>query len=140
MGKIRENRSASVTAARKEFPMNRFLMSLAVVAALSVTVNAGEKSGNKSGGSNKNGSHNSHVEVLHSHVNTSNYHMTHGTKYSFGYVYKGQDHNHWQYRCWSDSCSCYCYYCPCTLVWYYWCAPDCCYYPVSHCPYGHYKF
>lgn len=78
--------------------------------------------------------------INHSPVTFKNYHLSNGTKANFGFFYKGQNHNHWSYRCWYDRCGCYCYYCPCTCCYYYWCGPDSCYYPISYCPYGTYTF
>ena len=68
----------------------------------------------------------------------NNYHMKNGTKFSHGYYYKGQYHNHWSKYCWNSSYGCYLYYDPCCFSWYYWCPVAFCYYPVSYCPYGTY--
>ena len=66
------------------------------------------------------------------------YNIKFGKKCDFGWCYKGKHHDHWTCCCWLDECGCTCYWCPCTLVWYYYCVPDNCWYPVSYCPYGVY--
>jgi hypothetical protein len=68
----------------------------------------------------------------------TNYHLTHGTKFSKGYFYSGKYHSHWSYCCFSKKFGCYLYCCPCTNCWYYYCVPDCCYYPVCYVPYSCY--
>jgi hypothetical protein len=70
----------------------------------------------------------------------SNYHLTYGTPFAGGYFYKGKDHSHWSHTRWFEQYGCTCYWCPCTSRYYYWCQPDGCYYPVSHCPYGKYSW
>jgi hypothetical protein len=77
---------------------------------------------------------------ISSKTSLQDYHLTFGTKFSQGICYKGKDHCHWSYSCWLPSCGCTCYYCPCTLVYYYWCAPDECWYPITYCPYGRFVF
>lgn len=66
------------------------------------------------------------------------YHLHHGRKFQHGYYYKGQHHRHWTQSCWLPKYGCHCHWCPCTCVWYYWCVPDECYYPIDYCPYGSY--
>jgi hypothetical protein len=68
------------------------------------------------------------------------YHHAHGHRFAHGYYYKGRNHHHWTKRYWHSGYRCYLYYCPDTLAYYYWCAPDNCYYPVSYCPYKTYSF
>jgi hypothetical protein len=67
-----------------------------------------------------------------------NYHLTHGKQFSKGIYYPGKYHKHWSYCCFNNNYGCYLYCCPCTNCWYYWCVPDCCYYPVCYVPYGCY--
>jgi hypothetical protein len=67
-----------------------------------------------------------------------NYHLTHGTKFSGGYLYKGRHHNNWSYRHWDRDYRCWLCWDPCVCCYYYWCAPDACYYPLSYCPYSTY--
>jgi hypothetical protein len=67
-----------------------------------------------------------------------NYCQNYGVKKSFGYCYVGQQHCHWQSQCYSPQYGCQVYYCPSACGWYWWCAADCCYYPVSYCPHGVY--
>lgn len=43
-------------------------------------------------------------------------------------------------RYWNDGYDCYVYWCQDEDCYFYWCEPDACYYPVSYCPYGHYRF
>ncbi len=68
------------------------------------------------------------------------YHLTHATKFDKGYCYKGKWHDHWQCTCWRPDYGCNLYFCPSVRVWYYWCEPDDCYYPVDYCPYGTFVF
>lgn len=67
-----------------------------------------------------------------------NYCQNFGVKKSFGYCYVGQNHCHWQSQCYSPQYGCQIYYCPSACGWYWWCAADGCYYPVSYCPHGVY--
>src|SRR5262249_27237837 len=39
---------------------------------------------------------------------------------------------YWNSRYWSSRYGCYCYWCPYVNSWYYWCAPQSCYYPISY--------
>jgi hypothetical protein len=140
--------------------MKKFIASVAVVAALGMAVHAADRKGGSSGGrsgsfhgtSNNVNVNNVNVNNVSVHntstkfvtesitpkVTSSNYHITHGVQKNFGFVYYGHDHYHWTSRCWFGNYGCYCYWCPCTSVWYYWCVPDGCWYPTSHCPYGKY--
>jgi hypothetical protein len=68
----------------------------------------------------------------------ANYHQTYGTRFAYGYFYRGRNHSHWSYQRWDARYGCYCYYDPCCTSWYYWCEPASCYYPVSYCPYQTY--
>lgn len=70
----------------------------------------------------------------------ANYSLTYGVRASYGYYYPGIYHSHWSSRTWLSRYGCYGYYCPSTSVYYYWCVPDNCYYPVNYCPYGVYTF
>src|SRR5438105_299283 len=74
------------------------------------------------------------------HEYDRDYHLHHGTKFEHGWFYKGKEHDHWSERCYNERYGCETFYCPCTLCWYYFCVPDCCYYPVSYCPYGKFRF
>lgn len=62
------------------------------------------------------------------------YHLKHAVKHAFGYCFHGAHHCHWSHSCWWEPCGCYLYWCPCTCVWYYWCEPHVCFYPVTYCP------
>jgi hypothetical protein len=64
-----------------------------------------------------------------------NYCHQYGVKKSFGYCYHGYDHNHWYCNKWSHVHNCWFYYDYGCSNWYYWCEPDCCYYPASYVPY-----
>jgi hypothetical protein len=68
------------------------------------------------------------------------YHLTHGVSFKYGYFFKGKEHYHWSYSCWSERYGCNIYWCPCTCCYYYWCQPYDCYYPVSYCPTGKYAY
>jgi hypothetical protein len=69
----------------------------------------------------------------------NNYALQNGTKFSKGYFYKGKNHNHWGRIHFDVRYGCNCYWDPCLSIWYYWCEPDFCYYPVSYCPYRCYS-
>jgi hypothetical protein len=84
---------------------------------------------------NKNFTKNINKKVTTKKTNFKNYHLTHGKKLGKGYYFPGKFHNHWNFCCFNKWYGCYLYYCPCTFVWYYWCEPDCCYYPVWYVPY-----
>ncbi len=141
--------------------MKRFLLSAAAMVlglALVGTVEAGDKKGGthggKSGGSPSSGvihSTGSHSGKTYSGGSYSggvtkttfhkDYHLTYGVKSKQGfYYYKGYSHSHWSHQCWYPKYGCNCYWCPCTLVYYYWCVPDECYYPVTYCPYNCYSW
>ena len=59
-------------------------------------------------------------------------HVDHGVRFSGGYYYRGQDHNHWERRVWDAHYGRYQYYDSYYHCYYYWDAPSGCYYPV--CP------
>jgi hypothetical protein len=80
------------------------------------------------------------IRTLTPKVVVKDYHLKCGTKHACGICYKTYTHNHWAHCCYLPACGCECYYCPCTLVYYYWCVPDGCWYPISYCPYGTYVF
>lgn len=64
-------------------------------------------------------------------IGSGKYVTQHGKKFSQGYLYSGNHHCHWSHSCYWPQYRCDCYYCPSTLVWYYWCQPRHCYLPVS---------
>jgi hypothetical protein len=70
----------------------------------------------------------------------ANYHLTNGTKFAHGYFYRGREHSHWSSHRFDSRYGCECYFDPCCSCWYYWCQPDGCYYPVTHCPYRVYTW
>jgi hypothetical protein len=55
---------------------------------------------------------------------------------SYGYCYEGFYHNHWHSSRWNADHGCWMHYDRGVNSWYYWCAPDRCYYPVSYKPYN----
>jgi hypothetical protein len=68
-------------------------------------------------------------------ANTAGYNLKFGTKFQSGYLYKGCNHYHWTVCRFDVRYGCCCYFDPCCAVWYYWCEPDLCFYPVTYCPY-----
>lgn len=68
-------------------------------------------------------------QLLNPNFGGQDYHLSHGDKRSYGYCYRGQNHRHWDHRCWSTSHSCWYYYCPSTCCYYYWSQSECCFYP-----------
>jgi hypothetical protein len=80
--------------------------------------------------------HNSNYGSFNKTKNIQNYHLTYGKKLSNGkFYYPGKYQSHWSYCCFNSKFGCYLYWCPCTCGWYYYCTPDCCYYPVCYVPY-----
>jgi hypothetical protein len=61
-----------------------------------------------------------------------------GIRFDHGIYYRGRDHHHWGSVRFDRRYGCNCYWDPYVSVWYYWCQPDDCYYPVSYCPYRSY--
>lgn len=64
-----------------------------------------------------------------------NYHLQHGAKFQHGYFYRGRHHSHWTVIRFDPRYGCDLYFDPDLGVWYYWCAPDLCFYPVCYVPY-----
>jgi hypothetical protein len=62
----------------------------------------------------------------------TNYVKQHGVKFSHGYYYSGKYHSHWAKKLWLPKYGTWCWYCPSTYVWYYWCGPKACYYPITY--------
>lgn len=114
---------------------------LGLVLVGTVHANGPRSGSNGSSGarSNSSGNRNGH-QSNHFIGSFKDYHLTHGTKASFGFFYRGHNHHHWSHRYWNDRYGCYCYFCPYTSCYYYWCAPDNCYYPVTYSPYGSYAY
>jgi len=69
-----------------------------------------------------------------------NYHLTHGTRFQNGYFYRGRNHNHWAYWYWDRGYGCNLFWDPYVCSFYYWCAPQGGYYPLSYCPYNTYSW
>lgn len=59
------------------------------------------------------------------------YASVHGAKFKGGVFYRGRGHGHWTRRCYSPNHRCWCWFCPSTSVWYYWCGARGCYLPVT---------
>jgi len=66
-----------------------------------------------------------------SHAGLRNGHAAHRPPF-VGQRYAGRGHRHWTHGYWWGRYGCYTYYCPDTGCWYYWYAPDDCYYPCSY--------
>ena len=127
--------------------MNKILFSLAAVLSLTLAATSPALATPKASSSNHTVAHNTHTinhasstsHVSSMHLNKSgNYMQMHGTKFAQGYKYQGKNHTHWTQRRFDRRYNCECYFDPCCSAWYYWCQPDCCYYPVSYCPYRTY--
>lgn len=54
--------------------------------------------------------------------------------------YPGHIHAHWSCQVWWPTVGCYLYWDPCLEVYFYYCVPDDCWYPVDYVPYGIYVF
>jgi hypothetical protein len=70
----------------------------------------------------------------------AHYHLKHGHKFAHGYYFSGKHHRHWQYRIWDAYYGTFIYWCPNTLVYYYWCEPCARFNPVTYCPHGTYSW
>jgi hypothetical protein len=131
--------------------MKKIILTIAIT-ALTLTIVAQTQAGPKSGGFNKSSSSkvqnvaNSKITPVKTggpqtklNQGTSakfkDYNLKFGTKFQYGTFYKGKHHDHWGQIRFDPRYGCDCYWDPCTLVWYYWCERDFCYYPVSYCPY-----
>ena len=116
----------------------RFFITATVLAVATMTgVQAKPPSGGNKGSSSKptiaknfDIKHSS-LKQLDSKMGSGKYSTQFGKKFSSGFYYCGKDHCHWSYSCYWPRYSCDCFYCPDTLVWYYWCKPRLCYLPVS---------
>ena len=75
------------------------------------------------------------VQNLTPKYTAKDYNLKFGKKCDFGWCFKGKCHDHWTCCCYIVDYGCNCFWCPCTLVWYYYCVPDDCWYPVTYCPY-----
>ncbi|MBL8799483.1 MAG: hypothetical protein JNM56_36715 [Planctomycetia bacterium] len=139
------------------FAVKKFMLSVAVLASLTAAANAADKKGN-----HHQGNHHQHHKPAQVHQNHQpnfvhlgnfnnkqqlvqtgkfhNYHLNFGVKQQFGYSYKGFNHAHWSHSNWNAKFGCNTYWCPSVASYYYWCAPDHCWYPVSYCPYGKYAW
>ena len=133
--------------------MKRFLIGAAILALATCGAETASARGPRSGSGS--GSHNvqSYNQMSQpsmsqkSYSGTSskgnwnlNYRQMVGSKCPGGTCYRGRNCCFWNYRCWSSSYGCYCFYDPCCSSYYYWCSPDSCYYPISYCPHGRYSW
>ena len=128
--------------------MKKLLLTIAI-ASMTLVSNANIQAGPNNGNSIKNVSSGNSVKhnvtktlpIANAKLSPSknvSYHLQNGTKFAQGYLYKGKNHCHWGLIRWDVRYGCNCYWDPCLLVWYYWCEPDQCFYPVSYCPYRRY--
>ena len=63
-------------------------------------------------------------------VSTKLYATNYGVKFKRGIYYKGLYHTHWSARYFHPRWRTWCWYCPSTCCWYYWCGVKECYLPV----------
>jgi len=54
-----------------------------------------------------------------------------GQQHGGHYRFHGREGHSWSRTRWWGRYGCETYYCPTTLAWYYWCAPQACYLPVA---------
>ncbi len=57
-----------------------------------------------------------------------------------GHCYHGKHFQFWSYCKWYPDYGCHLYWCPVKRVWFYWCEPYGCYYPIDFCPTGVYAY
>ncbi|HEY7153698.1 MAG TPA: hypothetical protein VH575_07045 [Gemmataceae bacterium] len=124
--------------------MYRFFVP-AVAAALSLALTSGPAHARgRSGGPSYSAPHNyarsfstysnHHFTSINSYVSkygVNSYVSKYGTKFSHGYYFNARNF-YWNSRYWSSRYGCYCYWSPYVNSWYYWCAPQSCYYPISY--------
>ena len=60
-----------------------------------------------------------------------------GRRFAHGYYYP-RSACHWSFRIYHSHYRTTVYFCSYTRCFYYWCKPDCRFYPIHHCPYGRY--
>jgi hypothetical protein len=138
----------------KETDMKRLCVALGVaLAAVIFAASAdaappgGGKGGSKSGGSKSGGhghghhGHGHHGHGHHGHGHHSHGHHRHGHHHHghhhHGHHYRHHHYRHhhyssWRHYCWFPTYGCYGYYCPSACSWYYYYAPQQCYYPISY--------
>jgi hypothetical protein len=75
---------------------------------------------------------NGHRPVARRPVAHGSYHHRHGVRFHGGYYYRGRHHSHWSRRVWDVQYRRYHYWCPYTLVYYYYSVELDCYYPVGY--------
>lgn len=112
--------------------MNRFLLRTAAVCLLLALAGPAWAGSHGHGSSSGRSGGSMHGFVSHRFSRSTPYHLQHGTKFSHGYYFSGRNHNFWTTQSWSGRYGCYCYWYPGTSSWYYWCAPQSCYYPISY--------
>ena len=59
------------------------------------------------------------------------YHLEHGTRFNGGYIYRGDNHHHWEYRVWNTRYNRYQYWDPTLRSYYYWNPAQVAYYPCD---------
>jgi len=57
------------------------------------------------------------------------YSQRHGTRTSYGYIYRGKLDTHWHHCIWDPNCACFYFFDPYSSSYYYWNEDDDCYYP-----------
>jgi hypothetical protein len=100
----------------------RRLLTVTAIAALTLAAltTSAQAGGGKSGGGSQHSQHSrGHGQKFTGHK--------HGNHWRF----HGREGHYWSRTRWSKRYGCECYYCPTTCGWYYWCAPQSCYMPVS---------
>lgn len=66
-------------------------------------------------------------------VKVTDYAPRYGVKLKNGYYgYRGIDHRHWSRKYYSPQWRCWCWFCPSTDQWYYWCGDRDLYLPVRY--------
>ncbi len=130
--------------------MRQVLTSVAAVALGLMTVagaqatsghhhQGGHHHGHSHHGSLKHVSHHHHHGSSH-HRGDRGYYRSHARHNRHGYFYHGRYHSHWSYFCWDWRYGCRVFFDPGVRCYFYYCAPDDSYYPVSYCPYGRYSW
>ena len=126
--------------------MRKFIVTLSITAfavVIASQVQAAPKgnhpSSKSTAHSNNSSNKQSSFKSTSNSIHASNYHLQHGTKFSNGFKYVGKNHSHWTQTRFDTRYGCTCYFDSGLSRWYYWCARDVCYYPVSYCPYQCYS-
>src|SRR4051794_35601747 len=127
------------SARRKELPMKNILISgalAALVLGLAGPAEAARHGGHRGRahvgrphGGRGSGYGRSHVKVYAPRPTSR---PRYGHTFRYGYYYRGRHHPRWTRTYYWPRYRTTCYWDPGTSCWYYWCATEDCYYPITY--------